>query len=135
LAKCKVVAKDCVAKLGVIFGCSIVDKFGNCVAKLGVRFGCSLVDKFGNYGYTLICIITIGNMTAHTAHLKYIKYIALYNFICIVYHGLTYLIDIKAMPTNTAFTASLRPAYSIANGSISYNVRNAITPPTVSKGK
>lgn len=43
---------------------------------------------------------------------------------------MAHLIDIKAMPTNTALTASLRPAYSNANGSISYNVRKAITPPT-----
>lgn len=49
--------------------------------------------------------------------------------------SVTHLMDIKAMPTNTAFTASLRPAYSIANGSISYSVRNAITPPTVQNGK
>jgi predicted ATP-grasp superfamily ATP-dependent carboligase len=53
----------------------------------------------------------------------------------VLHRELTYLIDINAMPTNTAFTASLRPAYSIANGSISYNVRKAITPPTVQKGK
>jgi len=47
--------------------------------------------------------------------------------------SMTNLIDIKAMPTNTALTASLRPAYSNANGSISYNVRKAITPPTEKK--
>jgi hypothetical protein len=49
--------------------------------------------------------------------------------------SMTHLIDIKAMPTNTALTASLRPAYSNANGSISYNVRKAITPPTAKKNQ
>jgi hypothetical protein len=47
--------------------------------------------------------------------------------------SITHLIDIKAIPTNTALTASLRPAYSNASGSISYNVRKAMTPPTVRK--
>ena len=47
--------------------------------------------------------------------------------------SITHLIDIKAIPTNTALTASLRPAYSNACGSISYSVRKAITPPTVKK--
>lgn len=49
--------------------------------------------------------------------------------------SITHLIDIKAIPTNTALTASLRPAYSNACGSISYSVRKAITPPTIKKKK
>jgi hypothetical protein len=54
-------------------------------------------------------------------------------FLILFTKSITHLIDIKAIPTNTALTASLRPAYSNACGSISYSVRKAITPPTVKK--
>jgi hypothetical protein len=42
-----------------------------------------------------------------------------------------YLADMKAIPQKTALTDFFCPAYSKANGSISWRVKKAITPPTV----